>query len=71
MFTGITANMQTRCKKIVQNKFGVIEKLFTLLHHKITKLKVKMKLAMLHIESKRWFNPSVDYIIGGASDAVS
>ncbi|CAN5615216.1 hypothetical protein BH10BAC2_BH10BAC2_06280 [soil metagenome] len=30
-----------------------------------------MKLAMLHIESGRCFNPGLDYIISGASNAVS
>ena len=30
-----------------------------------------MKLAMLHIESKGCFNPGLDYIISGASYAVS
>ncbi len=30
-----------------------------------------MKRALQHIESKRWFNPRMDYFTGGASNAVS
>lgn len=35
------------------------------------KIYSKMKRALQHIELKKCFNPSVDYFISGASNAVS